>query len=197
MPVAWSTRVRPAVGREQVDPGEHAHQVVDPERAGSAARGAATSSGPRDGRCSTRPGTRSATESPIAMNTKSSVRTKTVRNWPPVKMFSSVSSDVADVPLERVPERHRLGERVLVAERDRDHGVEGDEEEERQPRDAREGEQPPGPARLHASARLELRPGLIPGALALDAQLQELLVERELVGSRHRPGERASGSARA
>src|SRR5947207_15018125 len=31
------------------------------------------------------------------------------------------------------------------------------------------------------SAGLELRPGLVPVALALDAQLQQLLVERELV----------------
>ena len=131
------------------------------------------------------------------MNTNSSVRAKTVRNWPPVKMFSSVAQHVADVPLERVPERHGLGQRVLVAERDGDHRVEGDEEEQRQPRHAREGEQAPGPARLHASTRPELRPGLIPGALAGDAQLQELLVEGELVGSRHRAGERGSGSARA
>src|SRR5262249_9538987 len=51
--------------------------------------------------------------------------------------------DVTDVPMERVPERHGLRERVLVPERDGDNRVERDKEEHRQPRDSRKREQPP------------------------------------------------------
>ena len=80
--------------------------------------------------------------------------------------------DVADVPVERVPERDRLGERVLVAEGDGDDRVERDEEEDRQPDDAREREQAPDPARAAPSTGLELRPGVVPVALALDGQLR-------------------------
>src|SRR5262249_34394111 len=57
---------------------------------------------------------------------------------------------VADVPVERVPVRDRLRERVLVAERDRDDGVERREEEDREPDDSREREQAPGPPGTHA-----------------------------------------------
>src|SRR5262249_18478231 len=45
-----------------------------------------------------------------------------------------------------------LRQRVLVAERDREHGVERDEEEDRQPGDARQRDQTPAPAGLHQPA---------------------------------------------
>ena len=53
---------------------------------------------------------------------------------------------VADVPVERIPERNRLGERVLVPEGDRDDRVEREQEEDGEPEDAREREQAPGPS---------------------------------------------------
>ncbi len=151
----------PAVRREQVDPGEHPHQVVDPERhdqqeqdeplpAAAVAR-REVGDGIAD---QEREGHRDRDELDRADR-------DTVRNCSPCQMLRSTSSDVADVPVERVPERHRLGERVLVAERDRDDCVEGDEEEDREPHDAGKGEQPPGPARP-ISAGLELRPGVVP-----------------------------------
>ena len=188
IPIA-AQRPRPeAVGREQVDPGEHPHQVVDPER-----QDQEQEHEPLTGRHvaprSTRPGSRSGARARARASTKTNVRTKTVRNGPPCQMFSQRGEHVADVPVERVPERHRLRERVLVAERDGDDGVEGEQEEDGQPRDAGEREQPPRPARAHPSAGLELRPGLVPVALARHAQLEQLLVEGELVGTDDGAGE--------
>ena len=64
------------------------------------------------------------------MATNSNVRSETVRNWPAVPEVPQDVEHVADVPVERVPERNRLREQVLVAEGDGDDRVEGDEEED-------------------------------------------------------------------
>ena len=72
----------------------------------------------------------------------------TVSNAPPSKMLSSVCEHVADVPLERVPVRDRLGERVLVPERDSDDDVQREQEEDRQPGDPGKREE----RQVHASS---------------------------------------------
>ena len=148
IPIALNLVSR-AVRREQVDPGEHPHQVVDPEREDQQEQHQPLPASGVPGR-EVRDGVADQEQrrtSAIATNTN--VRRKTVRNWPPCQMFSQRLEHVADVPVERIPERNRLRERVLVAECDADDGVQRDEEEEREPGDPGKREQPPGPARPH------------------------------------------------
>ena len=138
----------PAVGREQVDPRQHAHQVVDPERqdeqqqherapaAGVARRvvrdGVADQQRERHRERDVRHGAHEDREERAAL--------------PDV---AQRLDQVADVPVERVPERHGLVERVLVAEGNAEHRVHGDQEEDREPHDAGSGEHAPDPAGLH------------------------------------------------
>ena len=131
-----------AVGREQVDPGEHPHQVVDPEREDQEQEhepAVAT----RVARCEVR--------HRVADQQREHERDRDEHECPhedgqellAVPDVLERGEHVADVPVERIPERDRLGERVLVAERDRDDGVEREQEEDGEPEDAREREQAP------------------------------------------------------
>ncbi len=150
----------PPVRREQVDPGQHPHQVVDPEGHDQreqheplpAARVPRREVGDRVADRE-RQGHRDAHE--LERPQGDGEEAAAVPDVPEHR------EHVADVPVERAPERNRLRERVLVPERDAEDGVEGDEEEDGQPRDAREREDPPRPARAHPGRRREVTDALL------------------------------------
>ena len=169
------------VRREQVDPGEHPHQVVDPEGEDQEQE---HDPAPAAGVAGGEVGDRVADQErePERDRDEDERAHEDCEELLAVPDVLERLEHVADVPVERIPERDRLRERVLVPEGDGYHRIEGEQEEDRQPEDAREREQPPGPARCHGSAGLELRPGLVPVLLAGHAQLQQLLVGGELLG---------------
>ena len=139
------------VRRQQVDPRQHPHQVVDPER---------KDQGEQD-RPLPAPGVpRREVRDRVSDQQREGHRDRdeldrSQRDGPERPAVQEVVEhvdDVADVPVERVPVRDRLRQRVLVAERDGQHRVERAQEEDREPDDAREGHQAPGPARAHQPA---------------------------------------------
>ena len=183
-----------AVGREQIDPGQHPHQVVDPERQDQREQDDALPAPGvtgREVRHRVADQEREADRDDDELDRAERDREVLVA----VPQVLEHLEDVADVPVQRVPVRNRVRERVLVAERDGHHRVERREEEDRQPRDAGQREQAPRPARC-PSTSLELRPGVVPVLLALDAQLQQFLVRGELVGPDDRLLQRVRDGAR-
>ena len=141
----------PAVGRQQVDPREHPHQVVDPEREDQ----------PEQHEAPPAPGVaRGVVGDRVADHERQRERDRDEHERPDEDREELLAlpevaqrlDEVAGVPVERVPVRDRLAEGVLVAEGDAQHRVQRDEEEDREPGDARKGERAPEPARLHQPA---------------------------------------------
>ena len=134
------------VGRQQVDPREHPHQVVDPQRQDQPDQDEAL---PAPGVTRGEVGHRIADEQrePDRDGHELDRAQRDGQELVAVPDVLQHLEHVADVPVQRVPERDGLGQRVLVAEGDGQDRVEGDEEEDGQPRDAGQREQPPGPAR--------------------------------------------------
>ncbi len=139
------------VRRQQVDPRQHPHQVVDPEREDQGEQDRAL---PAPGVAGREVRDRVSDQQRQGNGDRDELD-RPQRDGPERPAAEEVVehvADVAHVPVERVPVRDRLRQRVLVAERHRQHRVEGDQEEHREPRDARERHQAPGPARPHQPA---------------------------------------------
>ena len=147
IPRLWSDARAEPVGREQVDPRQHPHQVVDPQRQDQAEQDEAL---PAPGVARREVRDRVADEQ-RQRDRDGDELDRAQRDGQELarraQMFVEHVEHVADVPVQRVPERDGLRQRVLVAEGDGQDRVEGDEEEDRQPRDAGQREQPPRPAR--------------------------------------------------
>ena len=146
IPRLWSDARAEPVGREQVDPGQHPHQVVDPQRQDQAEQDDAPPAS-RVARREVRHRVADEQRQPDRDDHELDRAQRDGQELPAVPDVLQHLEHVADVPVQRVPERDGLRERVLVAEGDGQDRVEGDEEEDGQPRDARQREQPPRPAR--------------------------------------------------
>ncbi len=144
---------RVAAGVEQVRPGEHPHQVGDPERRHQ-----------QDQQDDLRVPVRVARD---VVGDRVADRQREHDRQPDVEQRAQEHvpraparqhildrlEDVADVPVERVPVRDRLVEVGDVAQPDGDDRVEGDEEERGEPRHARRREPPPALHPLRNSAQ--------------------------------------------
>ena len=140
-----------AVRRQQVDPREHPHEVVDPQREDQQQQDDPL---PPAGvpRREVRDRVADQQREPDRDRDELDRAQRDRQERAAVPEVAQHLQHVADVPVERVPVRHRLRERVLVAERDGEHRVERDEEEDREPGDAGQREQAPRPARVHQPA---------------------------------------------
>ncbi len=139
------------VRRQQVDPRQHPHQVVDPERKDQREQDRPL---PAPGVSRREVGDRVADQQREAHRERDELD-RSQRDGPERPTAEEVVQrveGVAHVPVQRVPVRDRLRERVLVPERHGHDGVERAQEEHREPDDAREGHQAPEPARAHQPA---------------------------------------------
>ena len=142
IPTSASDLVDVAVGREQPDPGQHPHQVADPERdedqeqqeALAAFRVAGDVVGDRVPDREAEDDRRGDVDERVAGRRPVGAAGDDARE----RLL-----DEADVPFERVPDRDRLQEGVDLAHRHREHRVGGDDDEQEQPEHPRGGEPAP------------------------------------------------------
>ena len=184
----------PAVRREQVDPRQHPHQVVDPERQHEQQQQERRASGRRGARRSTRPGSRSAAERQRERDVGE--RAHEDREERAARARCCAASRAGSRRSSRAGSRTaRARERVLVAEGDAEHGV------ERRPGRRRSARRRPGaassapdPAGFHAQPALNFAQALCQSCSPSTLSASSSWLVGELVGPHDGAPRGSSGS---